>query len=506
MPQERSAKEFVQSLGRHSILMSLLVVLIGSGSLLGALQVAKGLGYEAKALILSKAGARIVLPVNTGGGFADPGYDPVRLTRSAQVLMLSLDIADKVKARAAQESNPAIKALAGNERSAVRGMVSITSQDDVFYVQVKTAGADLSTWLANTWAAEAVAAVNQTYAASSTFRVADALTTAQAQLAKDEQALADYQRGSRLTELTQQFTQTLQLLDAAAKSNTDVQILLYKQQRDLAQAGQTGYLKYAADLDGQLLQLGALRRSIEQGGDDPSNLLSNQLALNTLVRNALTSPASSAVPDLTTTAPGNNPVQLQVNQSTLTTPPAGKAALLQNVDSVVAAVQGLQTQLRVQATTFQAKLDQPLPTVGPQAGQAIPAMVQGQITELNRLAGAIEQVRFETGQLQKTRDSSQNAYDLLRNRQAEQQLNAQFNSVVDVVQQADPGETLHSRNPTNAVLLGAALGVLFAVVVAVVVALLLTLLAPRFDSNALILRRGRRAPVARPPQTAVDET
>ncbi|MDQ2808681.1 MAG: hypothetical protein M3Z04_17505 [Chloroflexota bacterium] len=498
MAEERSATQFVQGLGRHSILMGLLVVVISLGTLLGALNIARGLGYEAKALILSKAGARITLPVTSaGGGFADPGYDPARLTRNAQVLLRSLDIADKVKARAAQESDPAIKALAADERTTVRGLITISSQDDLFYVQAKTPSAALSTWLANNWAAEAVAAVNQTYAASSTFRVNDALADAQKQLAHDEQALQDYQRTSRLNELNQQRTQTQQLLDAAAKSNTDVQILLYKQQRDLAQTYQSGYLKYAADLDGQLLQLAALRHTIEQGGDDASILLANQAALNTLVRNALISPAGSSA--------SNNPVQLQVNPSTLTTPPAGKAVLLQNVDSVVTAVQGLQTQLRAQATTLQATLDQPLPTVAPQAGQAIPAVVQGQIAELNRLTSTIEQVNFETNQLQKTRDSSQNAYDLLRNHQTEQQLNAQFNSVVDVVQQADPTETLTSRNTTNTVLLTTALGVLFAVVLAVVLALLLTLLAPRFDSNALIRRRGRRTAATRPPQTAADE-
>ena len=500
MAEERSAKQFVQGLGRHSILMGLMVVVISLGTLLGALQVARGLGYEAQSLILSKASARIVLLVATGGGFADPGYDPARLTRNAQVLLRSLDIADAVKAQAAQNADPAIKALADDERSAVRGMITIRTQDDLFYVQAKTANAALSTWLANAWATAAVGAVNQTYAASSTFRVTEALTTAKTQLAQDEQALQDYQRSSRLNELNQQLTQTLQLLDAAAQSNTDVQVLLYGQQRALVQTKQTQYLAYAADLDGQLLQLAALRGTIAQGGDDPSILLSNQLALNTLVRNALTNAASPTTNDSTT-----NPVQFQINQSALTTPPANKAAQLQNVDAVIAAVQGLQTQLRAQATTLQATLSQPLPTAGPQAGAAIPAVVQTQIAELNRLTSAIEQVRFEAGQLQKTRDSSQNAYDLLRNRQAEQQLNEQFNSVVDVVQQADLAETLASRNTSSTVLLATALGVLVAGVLAVVVALLLTLLAPHFDSNALILRRGCRTPVTRPPQAATDE-
>jgi len=500
MVEERSAKQFVQALGRHSILMGLLVVVISLGSLLGALKVAGGLGYEAQTLILSKAGARIILPAASAGGFADPGYDPARLARNAQVLLRSLDIADTVKAQAAQNPDPAINALAGDERTALRGMITIRSQDDLFYVQAQTPSAARSTWLANTWAAAAVAAVNQTYAASSTFRVTAALTTAQKQLAGDERALQDYQRSSRLNELTQQLTQTRQLLDTAAQSNSAVQILLYGQQRDLAQTNQTQYLRYAADLDGQLLQLAALRRTIEQGGDDPSILLSNQLALNTLVRNALTNVASPAPTD----APAN-PMQFQINQNTLTTPPASKAAQLQNVDAVVTAVQGLQTQLRVQATRLQATLTQPLPTIGPQGGGVIPPVVQTQIAELNRLTTAIEQVRFEASQLQKTRDSSQNAYDLLQNRQAEQQLNTQFNSVVDVVQQADPGETLASRNTTNTVLLATTLGVLFAVALAVLVAGLLTLLAPRFDSNGLIRRRGRPVPAPRPPHPAADE-
>ena len=478
MPQERSIRQYLRPLGRHSMLIGLIVVFAAAVSLLGAVFINELLPYEAEAVLLFKSngGDRVVL--TDGSEFRANILDTNRQARNVQVLISSLDIAQQVKERGAADGDAEVKALVAGTTIDLRREVSTESRGDLIYVRAQAGSATAATWLANAWAEEAIAKTNRVYALSSS-QVAEALEQARTTLTADQQALQRFLADNPIATLRQELTQTNHLLAAAGVSQAEGQFTLYSTERQAVQDTLNLSYTYVYTLEQQLSEVQALRTRIEQSSEDPDSLYSNQVALLVLLNKLISG------------TPGPQ-VQLQVNPGAGGTTPLTRADQLRDVDATIAAVRKLQSDLQTQITTLEEKLRAPLPALTPGAPDQLPTFIQEQIRRKNRLESELEAKEFELAQLEKTRDLHQDTYDLLRSRLAEQQLNEVISRVVDIGVPADVAGTLQSRSLARTLALVVGQGVLIALVLALGLAYLLNLLRPGFDSNAALRRVIRR--------------
>lgn len=478
MLQEHSFRRYIEPLRHHSILLGVIVVATLLLSLVAAAFIAEGLPYEGEAVILLKASGNDRLVLTNGTEFRDTVLDTNRLAQNMQVLVASVDIAQKVQTRGQAIEDSGIKVSVLQALTEFDQAVAVTTKGDLVYIHAKAKTAAAATWLANAWADEALTKINRLYAVSSV-NVDDTTAQARATLDADEAALQHFLLTNPIPALTQELTQTQQFLNAATTSQTTAQFTLYDTEHLAIQNKLTASYAYVQTLDQQVREIQALRTRIEQSADDANSLYANQIALLLLPSKVLSSDTGT-------------PLQLQLNPAAAGTTPLSKADQLRDVDATLAAVQKLQGNMQAQITDLEQALQAPRPALAPNTVGAAPAALQDLIQQRNQLESQIEQKQFELAQLQKTRDQDQNTYDLLRSRMAEQQVNATISRVADLGVSATDADTLqsHSFGRTLAWVLGQ--GLLLAVVLALGLAYALHVLRPGFNSNDAFRRLVRR--------------
>jgi hypothetical protein len=477
MAQERSLGDYLRPLGKHSLLIILLVLIAAAGGLIVAAILSGSQPYQAQAIIVYKNSDRITL---TGApDFRDTTVTDPNRPQKLKLLAGSVDVAAKVKAEAATQTQPDIRAFGTRDLVSLQNAVTVDARGDLVYVQAQAATVPAATWLANTWAGAAMAKINQVYGASSD-NVEQALTQAKTDLDADEQALQQFLATSRIDSLTQELTQTQKFLETASAGLTAGQLTLYSTSRDAIQRNLQVSYSMVYTLDQHLSDLSALRTRIEQGPDTGDALYSNQVALLVLLSKIV---AGSQGPQ----------VQFQLSAADSGRAPPTKADQLNEVDSTTAAVQKLQSDLRAQIRDQEAALSAPPPTAAANGANSVPATLQAPLKRMNELQSQIEQLTFQRSQLQRTRDLQQTSYDLLRSRLAEQQVNGVISSVVDLGSGASDDATAQSRSPVRMMALLGGAAALIAAVLGIILAYGLSLLRPNFSSNASITARFRRS-------------
>jgi uncharacterized protein involved in exopolysaccharide biosynthesis len=484
MVPERSIVDFLKPLGKHTVLIALIVLVVAAGTLIGAVRSVDQTPYEATAQLLLNPVSRVNLE---GTGSGSTVTDPSRIVRSAGTLMMSLDVANRVHDAAAKNDNPAIRALGDKEPVDVRGMITVENSQDLLVVKSHADSADVATWLANTWAEEGVAALNEIYAETSSSDLNKALDKARTDLTAAEKAVQDYLAKNPISGLEQELKQANAFIDAATDSKTKSAFALYNAGRDALQRQLDSYYAFTYSLEQTMTELRALRTRIEQSADDPNTLSNNQLSLMVLQNKAL-----AQTPAVSGTIP--SPIQFQISASAPGSVPPTRDSQLHDVDSTLTALQRLQEASRGQIGDLQAQLSAPVPTVAPDLVGAVAPALQQQIARINELQSELEARNFELSGLQKNRDLQQSTYDLLRSRQTEQQINQQISGVANITSPASSTDTLRSRHPLNNLLLSAGMGIAFALVLGLVIAYLLSLLRPNFSSNAALKRLFQRNP------------
>ncbi len=483
MVPERSIVDFLKPLGKHTVLIALIVLVVAAGTLIGASRSAEHTPYEAAAQLLLNPVSRVNLE---GTGTTSTVTDPSRIVRSAGTLMMSLDVANRVHDAAAKSENAAIRALADKEPVDLRGMITVENSQDLLVVKSHADSADVATWLANTWATEGVAAINAIYAETSSSDLDKALEKARTDLGAAEKAVQEYLANNQISGLEQELKQASAFVDAATDSKTKSAFALYNAGRDALQRQLDSYYAFTYSLEQTMTELKALRARIEQSPDDPNTLSNNQLSLMLLQNKAL-----AQTPAVSGTVPSQ--IQFQISAAPGSAPPS-RDSQLRDVDSTLTALQQLQESTRGQIAGLEAQLRAPIPTVAPDLVGAVAPALQQQIAHINELQSELEARNFELSGLQKNRDLQQSTYDLLRSRQTEQQINQQISGVANITSPASNTDTLRTRRPLNNLLLSAGIGIAFALVLAVVLAYLLSLVRPNFSSNAALKRLFQRSP------------
>src|SRR5689334_19501977 len=284
MVPERSIIDFLKPLGKHTVLIALIVLVVVAGTLIGAARSVDNTPYEATAQLLLNPVSRVNLE---GSGSTSTVTDPSRIVRSAGTLMMSLDVANRVHDAAAKSDNAAIRALSAAEPVDLRGMITVENSQDLLVVKSHADNADVATWLANTWAQEGVAAINEIYAETSSSDLDKALEKARTDLAAAEKAVQDYLANNPISGLQQELTQANAFVDAATDSKTKSAFALYNAGRDALQRQLDSYYAFTYSLEQTMTELQALRTRIEQSPDDPNTLNNNQLSLMVLQNKAL---------------------------------------------------------------------------------------------------------------------------------------------------------------------------------------------------------------------------
>ncbi len=484
MVAERSIVDFLKPLGKHTVLIALIVLVVAAGTLIGAVRSVDNTPYEATAQLLLNPVSRVNLE---GTGSTSTVTDPSRIVRSAGTLMMSLDVANRVHDAAAKSDNPAVRALSAAEPVDLRGMITVENSQDLLVVKSHADSADVATWLANTWAQEGVAAINEIYAETSSSDLDKALTKARTDLTAAEQAVQDYLAKNPISGLEQELKQANAFVDAATDSKTKSAFALYNAGRDALQRQLDSYYAFTYSLEQTMTELKSLRTRIEQSADDPNTLNNNQLSLMVLQNKAL-----AQTPAVSGTFPSQ--IQFQISAGAPGSAPPTRDSQLHDVDSTITALQGLQEASRGQIADLERQLSPPIPTVSPDLVGAVAPALQQQIARINQLQSELEARNFELNGLQKNRDLQQSTYDLLRSRQTEQQINQQISGVANITSPASNTDTLRSRHPLNNLLLSAGMGIAFALVLGLVVAYLLSLIQPGFSSNAALKRLFQRSP------------
>ena len=200
--------------------------------------------------------------------------DPYR-PQKLKLLAGSVDVAAKVKAEAATQTQADIRAFGARDLVSLQNAVAVDARGDLVYVQAQAPTVAAATWLANTWAGAAMDKINQVYGSSSD-NVAQALTQAKTDLDADEQALQQFLASSQIDSLTQELTQTQKFLETASAGLTAGQLTLYSTSRDAIQRNLQVSYSMVYTLDQHLSDLSALRARIQQGPDTGDALYSNQ--------------------------------------------------------------------------------------------------------------------------------------------------------------------------------------------------------------------------------------
>ena len=484
MVPERSIVDFLKPLGKHTVLIALIVLVVAAGTLIGASRSVENTPYEATAQLLLNPISRVSIQDTASTSTVT---DPSRIVRSAGTLMMSLDVATRVHDAAAKSDNAAIRALGDKEPVDLRGMITVANSQDLLVVTSHADNADVATWLANTWATEGVAAINAIYAETSSSDLDKALGKARTDLTAAEKAVQDYLASNPISGIEQELKQANAFVDAATDSKTKSAFALYNAGRDALQRQLDSYYAFTYSLEQTMTELKSLRTRIEQSPDDPNTLGNNQLTLMVLQNKAL-----AQTPTVSGTIPSQ--IQFQISAGAPGSTPPTRDGQLHDVDSTLTALQGLQEASRGQIANLETQLSAPMPTVAPDLVGAVAPALQQQITRINQLQSELEARNFELNGLQKNRDLQQSTYDLLRSRQTEQQINQQISGVANITSPASNTDTLRSRHPLNNLALSTGMGIAFALVLALVLAYLLSLIRPNFSSNAALKRLFQRSP------------
>jgi hypothetical protein len=483
--RQRTIGNYLRPVSNHFLLIALLVLLGLVGGLLVWTLTFGTSPYEAEALVLFKVNAGSQVDLTANPQFRDPTLDLARQQQNTVLLMSAMDVAREVQKRAAASSDRAIAALASMDPLTLYDAVHVQIKGDFVSVKADASTAPAATWLANTWADVGVGAVNKAYAEPSA-NVDQALQQAKSQLDADETALQSFLAENPIITLTSQISQTQSFIDSAVAAGASSSFVLYDAEQQSLRDQVTANYTITAGLNQQLNQLQALRTRVEQSPDDQNALFANQVNLMLLLNNIVagTGTGSSASPS----DPG---MQLQLSLADISKQPLTKAAQLSEIDAAVKSVQGLQEDIKGQTADLEGRLRLPLPAPPARSDQssALSPALQSVIDQQNKLQSQLEQKKFDLARLQKTRDLDQNAYDLLRSRLAEQNVNATISNIVDIGSAASDEQTVHSRSVLRSLALVVGEWVLIALALGIGLAYLLSAVRPGFSSNEA-LRRG----------------
>lgn len=472
---ERSLVDYIRPLGKHTLLVAL-VIMMGAilGLTIGVLS-AGSAPYEAEAVVLFQPTERLTL-TSDSDNIEQNVIDLTRQRNTIKVLISSVDVAEKVYQRGQSSNESEIQAfVAPIDILELRDAVEVDSRADLISISAKGPTPLVATWLANAWAEEAMSKINRVYASSASSGVTEALDRAKSELDQAEQSLQRFLATNPINALVQEQERTDSFLGAAASSDIASRLALYDNERSIIREQVAAGLNNIYDLDQRIADIGALRSRIEQGPDNEDTLYANQIALLSLLNNlALGGPALQ--------------LQLDINNADLSEAPRTKANQLEDIDATIAALQKLQQDLRERTTTLESKLSEPLPEIPPGQIQNVPAVVREQIELRNQLAAKIEEKQFELGQLQKTRDLRQSAYDLLRSRVAEQEVNDVISRVVNIGSPANLQETLESRNLLRSIAITTGILVALATLLVLALACALAFLRPTLNTNVALKR------------------
>jgi hypothetical protein len=476
--EERTWRDYLRPLGNHALVIALLVLIFAAGSMLSTMLVSGSTPFEAESVILFKSGGSGRIDLTSETALRDPTLEATRLQRNVQLLADSIDVAAKVKERAATSKESDVSSLAARDAVDLLDAIDVQARGDQIVIRAKAATAPAATWLANTWAEEAVVKVNKVFAVPST-NVTGALDEAKQELEADQRALEQFLASNPIGTLTQELTQTLHFIEAASLSHSDSQSTLYIAEREAIRDQVAAYYTYTYGLDQQLSELEALQARIEQSPEDPEALYANQVTLLIALNKAISG------------NPGSQ-VQLQFNVADIGKAPLTRSGQLRAVSSSIVALQDLQDAIRARIKTLEGKLSEPLPAVTPGVG-VVPSALKDLLARRNELESQIEQKTFELSQLEGNRDLQQSTYDLLRKRLAEQSVNEVISGVVDIGSRADVSQTERSTGSLRRLALTLAQWVFVALVLGIAAAYLVSLLRPNFNSNDALRRRFRRA-------------
>jgi hypothetical protein len=473
MSPESSHRDLRHRLQGHSLLLSLIVLVVSGIGLLLAFHRATTLPYTAETLLLLQPVPPVALPAAPTAARADAQ----RLVQNAPILLTSAPVAAQVQQRITTTTDPAGRALASVAADDLRAAITVRRVADIVYVRATDEQPDVATWLANIWAQEGVAQINQLYAGTAAVDVETALTHTTTDRDAAQRALETFLAHNPIPALTQELQQTQAFVTAALASQATTDFALYDTARATMQRELTTAHSAAATLDQLLGELASLRIRIGQGPDNPHTLYSNQVSLVLLQARIL---------DLGTAADNRLQVQLRVADGA---PPASRAAQLGALDATRTATEQLQRDIQGRITDLESHLRAPLPSSAVSPVSSISPALQQHITRMNQLQSEIAARTFELRQLEKTRDLAQKSDDLLRIRRAEQQVNQALTGVVVITAPATLAATVRAQQPeqTFAPLAGVALGI--GVGLAGGVGLLLSLGWPAANSNAALRRR-----------------
>ncbi|MEO8286211.1 MAG: hypothetical protein ABI670_07210 [Chloroflexota bacterium] len=473
--QGRSLGDYFKPVSKHALLIAILVGLALVAGVLISLLGASAIPYEAEALVFFKPGSGAQVDLSADPQFRNAAFDATRQQRNVVLLMGSVDIAKEVQKRAATSSNSALSAIALETPLAVYNDVRVQVKGDFISVKATAGTAAAATWLANNWAEVGVSTVNQAYAQPSS-NVNQALEEAKSQLDTNQKALEDFLADNPINSVAQELTRTESLISAAVNSSVNTDIVLRDAERDSIRAQVSANYTTTATLNQQLNELAALRTRIEQSPEDRGSLYSNQIALLLLLNKILVGNSLSDV-------------QLQMNLADAGNGSLSKSSQLSDLDSTVTAVQSLLSDIGRQTTGLEDRLRSPETSATPATSNAVSATLQLAIEQQGKLQSQLEQLQFQKSRLEKTRDLSQNAYDLLRSRLAEQNVNVVISSIVEIGAAADEGQTIASRSVARSVVLVTGEWVLLAVALGILLAYLFNAVWPNFNSNDTL--RGR---------------
>jgi hypothetical protein len=470
---EPSHRDLRHRLQGHSLLLSLIVFTVTGVGILLALRSATTLPYTAETLVLLQPVSPLAIP----DAPAAARLDAQRLVQNAPILLTSAPLAAQVQQRISTTADPAGQKLAAAAADDLRAAITVRQVGDVVYVRATDGQPDVATWLANIWAAEGVAHINQLYAETAAVDVETALTRATTDRDAAERALETFLAHNLIPALTEELQQTQTFVNAALAGQATTDFALYNTARATVQRELATTYSAAATLDQLLSELASLRTRISQGPDDPSTLYNNQVSL-VLLQSRLLGVSTSA----------DSAIQLQLSDADAN-PPRSRAAQLDTLDATRTAAEQLQGDVQRRITDLETQLRTPLPSGGAHTISPVPPALQQHITRMNQLQSEIAARTFEQSQLEKTRDLAQHAYDLLRIRRVEQQVNQAITGVVAITAPATLAATVRAQQPaqTFAWLTGVALGI--GILLGGGIGLLLSLVWPAANSNAALRRR-----------------
>src|SRR6476646_3528848 len=135
MAQERSLGDYLKPLGRHSMLILLLVLIAAASGLLVAAFLSGSQPYQAQSVIVYKNSDRITL---TGApDFRDTTVTDPNRPQKLKLLAGSVDVAAKVKAEAATQTQADVRAFGARDLVSLQNAVAVDARGDLIYVQAQ---------------------------------------------------------------------------------------------------------------------------------------------------------------------------------------------------------------------------------------------------------------------------------------------------------------------------------------------------------------------------------